>query len=504
MIKVTRSTIVDAPIDAVWAILRDFNSHADWHPAIGASRIEAGRSADEIGCIRDFRLAEGGALREQLLSLSDRDHTLSYCILDAPMPLEGYVASIRLKPVTDGDRTFWSWESRFDTPPGREMELTQLVSEGIYEAGFAAVKRLLARENRPRPLPPSSPVPAAISVTRPSPVRGETLRAGAIVVTSYGGADTLIWREVAVPPPSPGEVRLRHTAIGVNYIDIYCRTGYFDLLTPPGVPGMEAAGTILDVGEGVRDLAPGDRVAYACAPVGAYCELRTMDTSLLVPLPDDIDDRMAAAILLKGMSAEFLLHRVHKVSAGQTILVHAAAGGVGQLLCQWARALGATVIGTAGSREKARTARDAGCAHTIVYTEEDFTQRVMQITGGRGVDVVYDAVGRDTFGKSFEALATCGHLVSYGQASGPIPTIDIASYAGKSISVSRPNFGHYTDTPEKLRSITDNLFRAIRAGILRANIGLVLPLRQAADAHRALETRRTSGSIILDPDGAAK
>ncbi len=375
MVKVTRSTIIDAPIAAVWAILRDFNSHSGWHPAVSASRIEAGRASDEIGCVRDFALADGGGLREQLLSLSDRDHTLSYCILDAPMPLQGYVASIRLKPVTDGDRTFWSWESRFDTPPGREEELTQLVGEGIYEAGFAAVKRMLARGNGLKPPRPPSPA-SAVSVRRLPAARGETLRAGAIIVSAYGGADRMTWQEIAVPPPGPGEVRLRHTAIGVNYIDIYCRTGYFDLLTPPGVLGMEAAGIVLDVGDGVPNLSPGDRVGYACPPVGAYCELRTMDASLLVALPDHIDDRLAAAVLLKGMSAEFLLHRVHKLREGQTILVQAAAGGVGQLLCQWARALGATVIGTVGSREKARIAQGAGCAHTIVYTEEDFIRRV--------------------------------------------------------------------------------------------------------------------------------
>jgi NADPH:quinone reductase-like Zn-dependent oxidoreductase len=504
MVKVLRSTIIDAPIDAVWEILRDFNSHERWHPAVSASRIEAGRISDEIGCVRDFRLTTGGALREQLLSLSDRDHTLSYCILDAPMPLHGYVAHIRLTPVTDGDRTFWCWESKFDTPPGRETELTRLVSEGIYEADFTAVKRLLAGGTGPRLFHPSSPTPGAISIKQAPTTGGGTLRAGAIVVTAYGAADTLVWQEIAVPPPGRGEVRIRHTAIGVNYIDIYCRTGDFDLLKLPGVPGMEAAGIILDVGEGVRGLSPGDRVAYACAPVGAYCELRTMNAALLVALPNHIDDRLAAAIMLKGMSAEFLLHRVHEVSVGQTILVHAAAGGVGQLLCQWACALGATVIGTVGSPEKVPVARDAGCEHVIIYTEVDFVDGVMEVTNGRGADVVYDAVGRDTYEKSFAALAICGHLVSYGQASGPLPTIDIASYAGKSASVSRPNFGHYTDTPEKLRSITTNLFRAIRMGILRPNIGLTLPLRMAAEAHRALEMRRTSGSIILDPDRAAK
>src|SRR5262245_61650147 len=210
MVKVIRSAIIDAPIDAVWEILRDFNSHERWHPAVSASRIEARRTSDEIGCVRDFRLTAGGAVREQLLSLSDRDHTLSYCILDASMPLHGYVAHIRLKPVTDGDRTFWSWESKFDTPPGWETELSQLVSEGIYDAGFTAVKRLLAGESSPRLLRPSSPAVAAISMKRPSTTRGETLRAGAIVVTAYGGADTLVWQEIAVPPPGLGEVRIQH------------------------------------------------------------------------------------------------------------------------------------------------------------------------------------------------------------------------------------------------------------------------------------------------------
>jgi NADPH:quinone reductase-like Zn-dependent oxidoreductase len=499
MVKVSKSTIVDAPVDVVWEILRNFNAHDNWHPAVEISRIEGQRSPDEVGCVRDFRLGGGGGIREQLLSLSDRHHTLTYCILDAPIPLQNYVATIRLRPVTDGGRTFWSWECRFETPPEREAELTQLVGEGIYEAGFAAVKSLLAKGNGVSTVRKAPPGAADVTITRTSVSQHATTQAGAIVVGAHGGAEKLSWQRITVLPPGPGEVRLRHTAIGVNYIDIYCRTGYFDLLTPPGVLGMEAAGVILDVGEGVRDLAPGDRVAYACPPVGAYCELRTMNAALLVPLPNDIDDKLAAAVLLKGMSAEFLIHRVHKLREGQTILVHAAAGGVGQLICQWARAIGATVIGTAGSSEKARQAREAGCAHTIVYTEEDFVSRVMEITGGRGVDVVYDAVGRDTFSQSYEALAARGHLVSYGQASGPIEPIDIASYAGKSATVSRPNFGHYTDTPENVRSITDNLFRALRINILRVNTGLTLPLRQAADAHRALEGRQTSGSIVLIP-----
>jgi NADPH:quinone reductase-like Zn-dependent oxidoreductase len=317
------------------------------------------------------------------------------------------------------------------------------------------------------------------------------------VLDAHGGPDRLGWRQIEVPPPGPGEVRLRHTAIGVNFIDIYSRTGYFDLVRPPGILGMEAAGVVLDVGEGVRDLEPGDRVAYACLPPGAYCELRTMSARLLVPLPADISDEIAAAVMLKGMAAEFLLHRVHHVCEGETVLIHAAAGGTGQLLCQWARAIGATVIGTVGSREKGRVAREAGCAHVIVYTEEDFVARVRELTGGRGADVIYDSVGRDSFGKSYEALATFGHLVSFGQSSGPIAPIDIAGYAAKSASVSRPNFGHFTDTPEKIRSISDRLFRNFRNGTLRVAIDRRLPLAAAGAAHAALESRSTTGAIVL-------
>jgi NADPH:quinone reductase len=498
MIRVARSTIIDAPVEAVWALLRDFNSHESWHPAVAASRIEAARASDEIGCVRDFRLASGDGLREQLLALSDRDRTLTYCILDAPLPLEGYVATIRLKRVTDGDRTFWSWESRFSAPAARADELKQLVADGIYEAGFAAVSRLLARSARPGAEPERG-----VTVHRPIPVargEGRALHCNAVVLDAHGGPDQLRWRQVEVPPPGPGEVRLRHTAIGVNFIDIYCRTGYFDLVRPSGILGMEAAGVVLDVGAGVRDIVPGDRVAYAGPPVGAYTELRTMSAELLVPLPAEVSDEVAAAILLKGMSAEFLLHRVHRLREGETVLIHAAAGGVGQLLCQWARAMGATVIGTVGTHEKARVAREAGCAHAIIRTHEDFAAQVRELTDGRGADVVYDAVGRDSFAKSYDALAVCGHLVSFGQASGPIAPIDIASYAGKSATVSRPNFGHYTDTPQKVRSITDNLFRHIRNGTLRAAIDRRLPLRDAAQAHRALESRSTTGAIVLRPD----
>jgi NADPH2:quinone reductase len=493
MVAVRRSTVIDAPIDQVWAILRDFNGHERWHPAVAESRIEEGRAGDEAGCVRRFKLNDGAELREQLLRMSDRDHSFSYCILTSPIPLIDYVATVNLKPVTDGDRTYWEWSSTFAAPEGRETELAALVGDGIYEAGFGAIQAMFGQAATPR----TTAMPRTRTV--PTQTDGRPLDGGAVVIERYGGPEVLRWERSTAMPPGPGEVRLRHTAIGLNYIDVYARTGYYPLIDPPGVPGMEAAGVVLDIGPGVHTLMPGDRVAYACAPCGAYAEFRTMNAELVVPLPDHVSDRLAAAVMLKGMSTEFLLHRVHEVREGDTILVHAAAGGVGQLLCQWARHIGATVIGTVGSADKAKIARAAGCAYPIVYTESDFVARVFEITEGRGCDVVYDAVGADTFMKSHEALAARGHLVSFGQASGPIPPIDIAAFAGKSAKVSRPNFGHYTGTASEVRSITDRLFRALANGVLQVEIGQEYPLREAAEAHRALESRRTTGSTILIP-----
>jgi NADPH2:quinone reductase len=499
-VRVMRSGVIDAPIDAVWDLLRDFNGHETWHPAIATSAMEPGDGVDQVGGIRAFSLKDGGFLREQLIALSDRDHSLSYCLLEAPVPLNNYVARMQLRPVTDGDRTLLLWESSFAPPPSQSEALTRLVAAGIYETGIAALQahfRPAAQAARTQPQPePRIPQPRAASYAA---VPADVMTASAIVIDAYGGPEVLQSRRVEVPPPGPGEVRLRHTAIGVNYIDIYARTGYYPLITPPGIPGMEAAGVVLDVGSGVDGLLPGDRVAYACAPTGAYAELRTMKADLIVRLPDELSDRLAAAVMLKGMSAEFLLHRVHEVRAGDVILVHAAAGGVGQLLCQWGRHLGATVIGTVGSPEKAKIAHEAGCEHPIIYTETDFVGRVSDITGGRGCDVVYDAVGADTFIKSYEALALRGHLVSYGQASGPIPPVDIAAFAGKSAKVSRPNFGHYTGRATDVRSICDRLFRAIADGIIHPEVRQEFPLRAAAEAHRALEGRRTTGSTILIP-----
>jgi NADPH:quinone reductase len=306
-------------------------------------------------------------------------------------------------------------------------------------------------------------------------------------------------RDVGLPPPGPGQVQIRHMAIGVNFIDVYCRTGYFDLLKPPGTPGMEAAGVIEALGSGVVGLQVGDRVAYACPPVGAYCERRNMETALLVLLSSRVSDAQAAAGLLKGVSASFLLHEVAPLRPGSVVLIHAAAGGVGQLLVQWASHLGATVIATASSDDKLRIAQRLGAHHGINYSRENFVQRVHDLTQGRGAETIFDAVGADTFASSVQALAVRGHLVSFGQASGPIGAHDIGALASKSVTLTRPNYGHYTDTAEKLGIHANRFFQALQAGIVQLETPSPYPLAQAAQAHRDLEGRRSTGSLVLIP-----
>ncbi|MYF06710.1 MAG: zinc-binding dehydrogenase [Rhodospirillaceae bacterium] len=495
MIRVVRSTVIDAPVAAVWEILRDFNGHDRWHPIVRRSFLEESKRTDQVGCVRNFDLQDGANVRERLLTLSDRDRRFRYTIVGADIPLHDYVAEVELKPVTDGDRTFWRWSSTFNTPPGQERELAALVATEVYEAGFTAVReRVESRSGGERRTWEAAPAASAVGQAT-----GIAIAGTAIVVDRHGGAEELRSQPAEAPPPGPSQVRLRQTAIGVNYIDVYCRTGYFDLLEPPGVPGLEAAGVVVDVGTNVGHLEPGRRVAYACPPLGAYTTVRTMDAGLVIPLPDHIDDETAAAGLLKGVTAEFLLHRVHAVAPGETVLVYAPAGGVGRILCQWANRLGATVIGATSTDEKARVARAAGAHHVIVPGEKSLEEQVRDLTDDRGADVIYDAVGRDSFAHSVAALAVRGHLVSFGQASGDIGPRDISMLAGCSATLSRPNYVHYTDTPEKFGAAAERLFDAIERRIVTVEIGQRFALENAAEAHRALENRATTGSTVLIP-----
>lgn len=304
---------------------------------------------------------------------------------------------------------------------------------------------------------------------------------------------------IDVPEPKPGEARVRHRAIGLNFIDTYHRSGLYPLPLPHGL-GTEAAGVVEAVGEGVTEVRPGDRVAYASGPPGAYADVRCVSAEHLVPLPASIDEETAAAVLLKGMTVEYLIRRCFPVQKGQTVLFHAAAGGVGLLACQWLAELGATVIGTVSTDEKARLAAEHGCHHPLVSTRDDVRARVRELTGGRGVPVVFDSVGKDTFGISLDCLAPRGTLVSFGNASGKPPPLDLGVLAAKgSLYVTRPTLMTYTATRRELLDSAAAVFDEIAAGRLRVRIGARWPLAEVAQAHRALEGRKTTGSSLLVP-----
>jgi NADPH:quinone reductase len=488
-VDIRRSTVIGAPVEAVWAVLRDFNGHHAWHPAVSTSAIENGETSDQVGCVRNFRLKDGSLIREQLLFLSDATRGFSYCILEARAPLRNYVASMRLRPVTSEDACLVEWRASFEPPPRERARLERFVREEIMDAGLAGLRRALTAGASPAHRDRIS-LPAQT---------GAAIEGVEIAVTRYGSPEVLVSRRASIRAPGPGEVRLLQTAVGVNFIDIYCRRGAFDLVPPGGVLGMEAAGVVESVGSGVGNVRAGDRVAYACAPPGAYASMRTMRADLLVSLPESISDEIAAAMLLKGVTAAFLLHDVAQVRAGETILVHAAAGGVGKILSRWAKALSAIVIGATSSEAKAGQAKSAGCDYVAVTSREDFAAVVLDFTSGRGVDVVFDAVGKDTFARSVACLASRGRLVSFGQASGDVGVHSIDQLAHRSVTVSRPNYVHYTDTPEKMALQSGRLFDALRTGAAIAEPPRVYALLDAARAHADLEGRMTTGSLVLIP-----
>lgn len=321
----------------------------------------------------------------------------------------------------------------------------------------------------------------------------------AIRIDRTGGPEVLQWVDVDVGAPGAGQARVRHAAVGLNFIDTYQRSGLYKLPLPTGL-GQEAAGVIEAVGPGVVDLKAGDRVAYAGGPPGAYAEARVLPADRLVKLPRGIDDRTAAAVMLKGLTAHYLLRRTYPVKPGDAVLLHAAAGGVGSILVPWARHLGATVIGTVGSDEKARKAKAAGCDHVINYRTEDFPAAVKQLTGGRGVDVAYDAVGKDTFMGSLDCVRPLGMVVSYGNASGKPPPLDPLVLSEKgSLFLTRPTLFHYVARREELLLAAKALFHVIRSGVVTPDIGQTYALRDVAQAHRDLEGRRTTGSTLLLP-----
>ena len=312
-----------------------------------------------------------------------------------------------------------------------------------------------------------------------------------------GGPEVLQWEEVEVAKPGPGEARVRNTAVGLNYFDTYFRSGLYPTTLPSGL-GAEGAGVVEEVGPGVTDVKPGDRVAYVGGPLGAYSAARVMPVERLVVLPKGISDQQGAAIMLKGLTSQYLIRQIFKAKKGDTILFHAAAGGVGLIACQWAKALGATVIGTVGTEDKAKLASEHGCAHTILYTREDFVQRVKDITKGEMVPVVYDAVGKDTFMKSLDCLRPAGLMVNFGQASGAIPPVDLGIFGAKgSLFYTRPTLNTYAAKRADYLAMTKDLFDAVQSGAIKITINQTYPLKDAAQAHRDLQSRKTMGQTVF-------
>ncbi|MGZ3298677.1 MAG: quinone oxidoreductase family protein [Asticcacaulis sp.] len=319
----------------------------------------------------------------------------------------------------------------------------------------------------------------------------------AIRLYKTGGPEVLVWEEVEVGKPGPGEARIRHTAVGVNFVDIYYRSGVYPVQLPSGL-GSEGAGVVQEVGPGVTDLKPGDRVAYGNAPLGAYAEERLIPADRLIKLPDGIDDKTAAAMMLKGLTVQYLIRQTYSVKAGDTILLHAAAGGVGLILDQWASHLGATVVGTVSNDEKAKIAKAHGCAHTIIYTREDFVKRVEEITQGKKVPVVYDSVGKDTFMKSLDCLAPLGFAVLFGQSSGNVEPLNLGLLAQKgSLYVTRPTLNTYAAKRENLLAMAKELFDVVLSGAVKIEVNQTYPLKDAAKAHADIEARKTTGSTVL-------
>jgi NADPH2:quinone reductase len=325
-------------------------------------------------------------------------------------------------------------------------------------------------------------------------------QAQAIRFQRIGGPEVLNLEQVVVGAPQAGHVLVRHTAIGLNYIDTYHRSGLYPIQTFPSGIGLEAAGVVERVGDGVTDIKEGDRVAYGTGPIGAYSQLRIMPADKLVKIPEGVDDKTAAAMMLKGLTAQYLLRRTYKVQKGDNILIHAASGGVGMILSQWAKHLGANVIGTVGSPQKATVPRAHGCDHTILYRIENFAARVKDFTGGKGVAVVYDGVGKDTFMGSLDCLSRLGMMVSYGNASGAVPPFDIGVLNQKgSLFLTRPSLMGYAATRDELVSMAAELFEVVKNGTVKIEINQTYKLRDAAQAHRDLESRKTTGCTVILP-----
>jgi NADPH:quinone reductase len=492
-ITVIRSAVIDVPIDQLWAVLRDFSSHDRWHPAVARSRMENDVDGDVVGGVRRFSLSDGAELREQLLRHSDRECTFTYSILDSSLPLFDYVATVRLKPVTDGNRTFWDWRSQFRAPDDRAAELENLVGRQIFEAGFTGLHKFLAQ---------SAALPRTPAPTEPTQVAAvsDLLPSKAVEVAAFGGPGVMFLRDGTVPAPGPRQVRLRQTAIAVNFLDLQQRRGIAAGYDLPGTPGMEGVGLIIDVGRQVHGLFPGDRVAYLSRTPGAYVDMRCIDADACIPLPDGVSD-MDASTLLKGVTAALVLSRVFRAAPGAAILIQAVAGGVGHLLSQWAKSMDLTVIGTVSTAEKAKFSRDCGCDYPIVVADDTpLAAEVMRITHGRGVDYWVHSSGAQGLDTAVACLSLCGHCAVIGDRDGKSIPLDVTVLKQRSLTVSAPvGFDYFDDRPY-LQRLAHQLFAKIQSRMIIPVIE-AFPLSRAAEAHNRIESRQNKGAVVLTPEG---
>jgi NADPH:quinone reductase-like Zn-dependent oxidoreductase/uncharacterized protein YndB with AHSA1/START domain len=492
-ISIIRSAVIDAPMERVWAVLRDFSSHDRWHPAVARCSMENDAAGDVVGGVRRLSLADGTELREQLLRHSDRERTLTSCILDSPLPLMDYVATMRFKPVTDGDQTFWDWRAQFQAPDNRAAELKDFVGRQIYETGFTGLRAFLAAPAARAAMP----APEAETVETAA-ADSELLACQAVVAAAFGGPEVLSLREVTVPVPGPRQVRIRQTAVAVNYRDIEQRRGISAGLDLPGTPGMEGVGEIIDVGGQVNGLFPGDRVAYMTRAPGAYAGVRCVDAEACILLPEGVSDIQASS-LLKGVTAGLLLGRVFRAASGATILIQSTAGGIGHLLSQWAKSMDLTVIGTASTAEKAKFSRSRGCDHPIVLADDtSLADEVMRITNGRGVDYWVNTGGAPGFENTLACLARGGHCAVIGNRDGQSIPLDVQALMQRSLSVSAPVCFDYLADRSYRQRLSHQLFAKIQSRTIIPAIE-AFPLHRAAEAHRLLESRLNMGAVALLP-----
>ncbi len=488
-----RSAIIDAPIDGVWAVLRDFNSLARWHPAVTDSEIENGLAGDVVGCVRRLRLEDGAELREQLLLHSDRGHTLAYSILDATLPLFDAVTTLVLKPVTDGNQTFWHWRTQCRVPDNRGAELEALIARRITEAGFSGLRRFLAE-----PAPPARPRSEEVETLKRETSAGGSLPATAVMVTVTGPPEVLAPRQVTVDAPGPRQVRLRQTAAAVNRIDIEHRRGTRPGMDLPGTPGLEGAGRIIDVGPQVHGLYPGDRVVYLSRTPGAYTDIRRVDADACLPLGEEVSDA-EASLLFKGVTAAVLFDRVLRAPEGATVIIQSVSGGLGHLLAQWAKSMGLIVIGTVATIEEARFSREHGCDHPIVLTEAaSLEAQVMRITNGRGAGYWIHRGGPPGLDDALACLARCGHCAIIDDGDDAPVSLAVDRLRRRSLTVSALSIFDYLHDRLYLQRLAFQLFAKFRNRIIIPAIE-TFPLSQAAEAHHRIETRQAMGASVLMP-----